>query len=80
MDSEEKFSRFSFGVTGGGQVKALELDFVKIFLYDFTFLRRKVPNSFASLVGSSCSERAVSSGSLDKELTTRNSLRQSSAH
>ena len=42
MDSEKKFSRFSFGVTGGGgQVKALELDFVRIFLYDFNFFEKE---------------------------------------
>ena len=45
MDSEKKLSRFSFGVTGGGgggvQVKALELDFVRIFLYDFNFFEKE---------------------------------------
>ena len=39
-----------------------------------------MPNSLASFVGSSFSGGAVSSGSLDKELTTRNNLRESPAH
>ena len=53
----------------------LNLKLVEIFLYDFTFLRKKVPTSFASFVGSVCSGRAVLSGCIHKELTTRNNLR-----
>ena len=60
--------------------RLLNLKLVKIFLCDFNFFWKKVLNSFASLVGSSCSGRDVSSGSLDKELTTQNSLRESPAH
>ena len=79
LDSEEKFSRFSFVVTGASR-GSWTWNLSRFSFMISIFLRKKVPNSFASLVGSSCSGRAVSSGSLDKELTTRNSLRESPAH
>ena len=78
-DSTEKLSRFSLGVTGTS-LGSWTWNLPRFSFMISIFLRKEVPNSFSSFVGSVCSGRAVSSGSLHKELTTRNNLRESPAH